>query len=168
MVAATDFHSQDAIDRLVRRELAREGVTMALYVSMTLLAALVAIPTRCPAPWARRRCSGAAPPAWRSPTGSRSTSPPASTAPPTSTGCTGSAARSRWAPLTVALVASIPILVADDVAAEVASVLALILASAGFAVGRHSGAGLGRSLVGGLIVLAIAGLVVAVKIAIDY
>ena len=32
-------------DELIRRELAREGVTMALYVSLTLLTALIAIPS---------------------------------------------------------------------------------------------------------------------------
>ncbi len=170
-MAATDLHSQDAIDRLVRRELAREAVTMALYVSLTLLAALVAIPSEdVPG------TLGTAALVW---------------------GGAAGLALAHWvafdvaarlyrtahldrlhklggpvalaAALTVALVTSVPLLVApDDIAAEVAMlVLALILGSAGFAVGRRSGAGLTRSLVGGLIVLAVAGLVVAVKIAID-
>jgi hypothetical protein len=171
-VAATDFHSQDAIDRLVRRELAREAVTMALYVALTLLAALVAIPSDdVPG------TLGTAALLW---------------------GGAAGLALAHWvafdvaarlyrtahldrlhklggpvalvAALTVALVTSVPLLVApDDIAAEVAMfVLAVILASAGFAVGRRSGAGLLRSLVGGLLVLSVAWLVVAVKIAIDH
>ena len=35
----------EMLDDLIRRELAREAVTMALYVSITLLAALIAIPS---------------------------------------------------------------------------------------------------------------------------
>lgn len=171
-MAATDFHSQDAIDRLVRRELAREAVTMALYVALTLLAALVAIPSDdVPG------TLGTAALLW---------------------GGAAGLALAHWvafdvaarlyrtahldrlhklggpvalvAALTVALVTSVPLLVApDDIAAEVAMfVLAVILASAGFAVGRRSGAGLLRSLVGGLLVLSVAWLVVAVKIAIDH
>lgn len=74
------------------------------------------------------------------------------------------------AALAVALVVSLPLLVApDDVAAEAAiSVLAFIVAAAGFAVGQREGAGVGRSLVAGLLVLGIAGVVVGLKIVLDH
>ena len=70
----------------------------------------------------------------------------------------------------MAAVTSIPILIApDDIASELAiSVLAFILAAAGFAVGRRSGAGLLRAVAGGVILLAVAGLVVVIKISVDH
>ena len=45
--------------------------------------------------------------------------------------------------------------------------LASILGLAGFAVGRRSGAGLVRALTGAVILLGVAAVVVAVKIAVD-
>jgi hypothetical protein len=171
-VAATDLSSQDALDRLVRRELAREAVTTALYVSLTLLAALLAIPdedvpgTLETAALIWGGAAGLAIAHWLA---------------------FDVAARlyrsehldrlhrlggpvALAAALAVALVASVPILAApDDLAYEVAiSVLAAVLATAGFGVGRRSGAGLVRSLAGGLIVLVVAALVVTLKIAIDH
>lgn len=162
----------DPIDALVRRELAREGVTMALYVAITLLAALIAIPSD--------DVPGTVQTAliiW---------------------GGAAGLALAHWlafdlgarlyhteqldrlhrlggpvalvAALAVAVLASLPILLApDDIASEVAScVLALIVAAAGFGVGRRSGAGVLRSLVGGVIVLGVAAAVIFVKILLDH
>ena len=171
-VSVTPPPSQEAIDAIVRRELAREGVTMALYVSLTLLTALIAIPSEdVPG------TLGTAALIW---------------------GGAAGLALAHWlafdiaarlystehldrlhrlggpvtlaAALAVALVASIPIVFApDDIATELAvCVLSGILGLAGFGVGRRSGAGLLRSLAGGLIVLGVAGVVVAIKIAIDH
>jgi hypothetical protein len=170
-VSVTPPPSQEAIDAIVRRELAREGVTMALYVSLTLLTALIAIPSEdVPG------TLGTAALIW---------------------GGAAGLALAHWlafdiaarlyraehldrlhrlggpvalaAALAVALVASIPIVLApDDIATEVAvCALAGILALAGFGVRRRSGAGLVRSLAGGLIVLVVAGVVIAIKIALD-
>jgi VIT1/CCC1 family predicted Fe2+/Mn2+ transporter len=74
------------------------------------------------------------------------------------------------AALAVATVTSVPLLLApDEIASEVAiCILAAILATAGFGVGRRSGAGPLRSLGGGLVVLGVASVVVAVKIAVDH
>jgi hypothetical protein len=171
-VSVTPPPSQEAIDAIVRRELAREGVTMALYVSLTLLTALIAIPSE-DVPGSL----GTAAVIW---------------------GGAAGLALAHWlafdiaarlystehldrlhrlggpvtlaAALAVALVASIPIVFApDDIATELAvCVLSGILGLAGFGVGRRSGAGLLRSLAGGLIVLGVAGVVVAIKIAIDH
>ena len=161
----------EMLDDLIRRELAREAVTMALYVSITLLAALIAIPSD--------EVPGTVHTAaliW---------------------GGAAALALAHWlafdvgarlfqtahldrlhrlagpvtlvAALAVALVTTIPILVApDDIAAETAiCVLASILGLAGFAVGRRSGAGLVRALIGAVILLGVAAVVVAVKIALD-
>ncbi|MEZ0283811.1 MAG: hypothetical protein ACAH79_01070 [Thermoleophilia bacterium] len=160
----------DAFDEITRRELAREAVTMALYVSITLLAALIAIPSD-DVPGTLHTAALI----W---------------------GGAASLALAHWlafdvsarlfrtvhldrlhrlsgpvslaAALLVALVATIPILVApDDIASEVTiCVLAFILAVAGYGVGRRSGAGLLRALAGAVLLLAIAGVVVAIKIAI--
>ena len=159
-------------DEVIQRELAREAVTMMLYVSLTLLAALVAIPSDdIPG------TLGTAALLW---------------------GGAGALALTHWlafdlgarlyrtegldrlhrlggpvsvaAALGVAVVTSIPILLApDDIASDLAiCVLAFILASAGFAIGRRDGQSVVRSLAGGAIVLVAAGLIVAVKIAIDH
>ena len=159
-------------DEVIQRELASEAVTMMLYVSLTLLAALVAIPSDdIPG------TLGTAALLW---------------------GGAGALALTHWlafdlgarlyrtegldrlhrlggpvsvaAALGVAVVTSIPILLApDDIASDLAiCVLAFILASGGFAVGRRAGQSVARSLVGGAIVLVAAGLIVAVKIAIDH
>ena len=171
-MSASPEVSGEAIDAFIRRELAREGVTMALYVSLTLLTALIAIPSDdVPG------TLGTAAVIW---------------------GGAAGLALAHWlafdiaarlystehldrlhrlggpvalvAALAVALVASIPIVLApDDIATEAAAcALAAILALAGFGVGRRSGAGLLRSLIGGLIVLGVAGVVIAIKIAIDH
>ncbi len=111
------------------------------------------------------------PPASRWPTGWPSTSAPGSSRPRTSTASTASAARCRsrrrssWRSSPPC-----PILVApDDIASELAiCVLSFILGAAGFAVGRRSGAGLVRSLAGGVLLLAVAGVVVAIKIVVDH
>jgi hypothetical protein len=165
-------------EEVVQRELAREAVTMMLYVSLTLLAALVAIPSD-DVPGTLETAALL----W---------------------GGAGALALTHWlafdlgarlyrtegldrsedtdrlrrlggpvsvaAALGVAVVTSIPILLApDEIAAELAiCVLAFILASAGFAVGRRDGQSVVRSLAGGAIVLVAAGLIVAVKIAIDH
>jgi hypothetical protein len=171
-MAVTHLGPEDAVRALVRRELAREAVTMALYVSLTLLAALVAIPSD-DVPGTVRTAAVI----W---------------------GGAAGLALAHWlafdiaariyrsehldrlhrlggpvalaAALAVATVTSVPLLLApDDLASEVAiCILAAILATAGFGVGRRSGAGLLRSLVGALIVLGVAGLVVAIKIAVDH
>ena len=162
----------DAFEEITRRELSREAVTMALYVSITLLAALVAIPsddvpgTLHTAALIWGGAAGLALAHWLAfDVGARLFQ----TAHLDRLHRLGGPV-SLAAALAVALVASIPILIApDDVASEVAiSVLAFILAAAGFAVGRRSGAGLVRALAGGVILLVAAGLVVAIKIAIDY
>lgn len=159
-------------EEVVQRELAREAVTMMLYVSLTLLAALVAIPSDDVGGTLQTAAL-----LW---------------------GGAGALALAHWlafdlgarlyhtegldrlhrlggpvsvaAALGVALVTSIPILIApDDIASDLAiCVLAFILASAGFAVGRRDGQSVARSLVGGLIVLLAAGLIVAVKIAVGH
>ena len=161
----------DAVS-FVRRELAREAVTMALYVSLTLLAARVALPiedvpgTLETAALIWGGAAGLALAHWLAfDVGARlyhtahldrlhRLGGPVALA----------------AALAVALVTSVPILAApDDVASDLAvAVLALILAVAGFAVGRRGGEGVVRSLVGGLVVLAVAGIVVTIKIVIDY
>ena len=156
-----DTATLDAFDEITRRELAREAVTMALYVSITLLAALIAIPSD-DVPGTLHTAALI----W---------------------GGAASLALAHWlafdvsarlfrtvhldrlhrlsgpvslaAALLVALVATIPILVAPDD-------LAFILAVAGYGVGRRSGAGLLRALAGAVLLLAIAGVVVAIKIAI--
>ena len=139
----------DAFDEITRRELSREAVTMALYVSITLLAALVAIPsddvpgTLHTAALIWGGAAGLALAHWLAfDVGARlfRDGPPRPPAPPR-----GPRLARRGAgrgPVT-----SIPILIApDDIASEVAiSVLAFILAAAGFAVGRRSGAGLLRA-----------------------
>ena len=161
----------EMLDDLIRRELAREAVTMALYVSITLLAALIAIPSD--------EVPGTVHTAaliW---------------------GGAAALALAHWlafdvgarlfqtahldrlhrlagpvtlvAALAVALVTTIPLLVApDDIASETAiCALASILGLAGFAVGRRNGAGLVRALTGAVILLGVAAVVVAVKIALD-
>lgn len=162
----------DAFEEITRRELSREAVTMALYVSITLLAALVALPsddvpgTLHTAALIWGGAAGLALAHWLAfDVGIRLFQ----TAHLDRLHRLGGPV-SLAAALAVALVASIPILIApDDVASEVAiSVLAFILAAAGFAVGRRSGAGLVRALAGGAILLVAAGIVVAIKIAIDY
>lgn len=171
-MAATPHGSAESLDALIRRELAREAVTMALYVSLTLLAALIALPSD-DVPGTVRTAALL----W---------------------GGAAGLALAHWlafdiaarlyrsehldrlhrlggpvalaAALAVATVTSVPILLApDDIASELAiCILAAILATAGFGVGRRSGAGPLRSLAGGLIVLVVAGVVVAIKIAIDH
>jgi hypothetical protein len=158
-------------DDLIRRELAREAVTMALYVSLTLLGTLVAIPsdevpgTLHTAAIIWGGCAGLALAHWvafdvagriyRTPHLDRlhRLGGPVSVA----------------AALAVAFAATIPLLVApEDKASETATVvLVLILAGAGVAVGRRGGAGVMRSFLGGLIVLGVAGVVVSIKIAIQ-
>jgi len=172
---ASDPHetaTRAAFEEITRRELAREAVTMALYVSITLLAALVALPsddvpgTLHTAALIWGGAAGLALAHWLAfDVGARLFE----TARLDRLHRLGGPV-SLAAALSVALVASIPILIApDDVASEVAiSVLAFILAAAGFAVGRRSGAGLMRALAGGVILLVAAGLVVAIKIAIDH
>lgn len=160
------------VDAFVRRELAREAVTMALYVALTLLGVLVAVP-------------------------SDDVPGTLETAAILWGGAVG-LALAHWlafdlagrlygveqldrlhrlggpvglaAALAVALLATIPLLAApEDVASEAATlVLVLIVAAAGFGVGRRSGAGIARSAAGGLLVLAVAGVVVVVKIAIGH
>jgi hypothetical protein len=161
-----------AADDFVRLELSREAVTMALYVSLTLLAALVAIPSD--------DVGGTLDTAaliWSGAAGLALTHWLAFDLAGRLFRTEGLDRRHRLggpvtvaAALAVALVVTIPILVApDDVAAEAAtSVLAFIVAAAGFAVGRREGASPIRSVVGGLLVLAMAGVVVAIKIAIDH
>jgi hypothetical protein len=172
---ATEPHvsaTPETFDVITRRELVREAVTMALYVSITLLAALVAIPSD-DVPGTLRTAALI----W---------------------GGAASLALAHWlafdigarlfrtehldrlhrlggpvsvaAALGVAVVATIPIMFApDEIASELAiCVLAFLLAAAGFAVGRRSGAGLLRSLAGGVLLLAIAGLVVGIKITLDH
>jgi hypothetical protein len=164
--------SVEPSEEVVQRELAREAVTMMLYVSLTLLAALVAIPGD-DVPGTLETAALL----W---------------------GGAGALALTHWlafdlgarlyrtegldrlhrlggpvslaAALGVAVVTSIPILLApDDLASDLAiCVLAFMLASAGFAVGRRDGQSVVRSLAGGAIVLVAAGLIVAVKIAIDH
>ena len=172
---ASDPHETappDAFEEITRRELAREAVTMILYVSITLLAALVALPsddvpgTLHTAALIWGGAAGLALAHWLAfDVGARLFE----TARLDRLHRLGGPV-SLAAALAVALVASIPILIApDDVASEVAiSVLAFILAAAGFAVGRRSGAGLMRALAGGVILLVAAGLVVAIKIAIEH
>ena len=159
-------------DEIIRRELAREAVTMALYVSITLLAALIAIPsddvpgTVWTAALIWGGAAGLALAHWLAfDVGARlfqsvhldrlhRLAGPVTLA----------------AALAVATVTSIPIVLApDDIASEVAiCTLAFILAAAGFAVGGRSGAGLMRALAGGVLLLGVAGLVVAVKITLDH
>jgi hypothetical protein len=164
--------TRDAFEEITRRELAREAVTMALYVSITLLAALLAIPdddvpgTLRTAALIWGAAAGLALAHWLAfDVGARLFQ----TAHLDRLHRLGGPV-SLAAALTVATVTTIPMLIApNDVASEVAiSVLALILAAAGFAVGRRSGAGLMRALAGGVLLLAVAGVVVAIKIAIDY
>ncbi len=158
------------VDAFVRRELLREGVSMALYVSLTLLAALIAIPSDdIPG------TVGTAAIIWG---GAAGLSLAHWLAFDLAARLYGAEQLDRLhrlggpvsvaAALTVALIVSIPIVFApDDIASEVAiCVLALLVAVAGFGVGRRSGAGLLRSLVGGAAVLVVAGVVVAVKIAV--
>jgi hypothetical protein len=158
-------------DQLIRRELAREAVTMALYVSMTLLATLVAIPSDdvpgtlgtaaliwggsaglALAHWVAFDVAGRI---YRTPHLDRllRLGGPVSVA----------------AALAVAFATTIPLLLApEERASETAAVvLVFILAGAGVAVSRRGGAGLMRSFLGGLIVLGVAGVVVAIKIAIQ-
>lgn len=160
------------VDAFIRRELAREAVTMALYVSLTLLTALIAIPSDDIA-----GTLGTAALIW---------------------GGAAGLALAHWlafdiaarlyatehldklhrlggpvslaAALAVACLASIPIVFApDDAAAEGAvCVLALVLAVAGFGVGRRSGAGVARSLIGAVLVLVVAAVVIVIKIAVDH
>jgi hypothetical protein len=172
---ATEPHesaTRETFDEIVRRELAREAVTMALYVSITLLATLVAVPSD-DVPGTLRTAALI----W---------------------GGAAGLALAHWlafdigarlfrtehldrlhrlggpvhlaAALAVALLTTIPILLApDDIASELAiCVLAFLLAAAGFGVGRRSGAGLVHSLAGGVLLLVIAGVVVGVKIAVDH
>jgi hypothetical protein len=164
--------THELFDEITRRELAREAVTMALYVAITLLAALIAIPSDdVPGTLhtAARIWGGAAGLAlahWLAfDVGARLFQ-------------TAHLDRlHRWggpaalvAALAVAVVTTIPLLVApEDIASETAiCVLASILGLAGFAVGRRSGAGLVRALIGAGILLVIAGVVVTIKIAIDH
>jgi hypothetical protein len=160
------------LEEITRRELAREAVTMALYVSITLLAALVAVPdddvpgTLRTAALIWGGAAGLALAHWLAfDIGARlfesahldrlhRLGGPVSLA----------------AALAVALVTTVPILLApDDIASELAiTILAFILGAAGFAVGRRSGAGLLRAVVGGVVLLAAAGLVVAIKIVVDH
>jgi hypothetical protein len=171
-MAAAPHLPEQSLDALIRSELAREAVTMALYVSLTLLAALIAIPsddvpgTVQTAALLWGGAAGLAVAHWLA---------------------FDIAARlyrsehldrlhrlggpvALAAALAVAAVTSVPLLLApDDIASETAiCILAAILATAGFGVGRRSGAGLLRSVAGGLIVLVVAGVVVALKIAIDH
>src|SRR5262245_61542338 len=161
----------DGLDEIIRRELAREGVTMALYVAITLLATLIAIPsedvpgTLHTAALIWGGAAGLALAHWLAfDVGARLFSNvhldrlhrlggPVSVA----------------AALVVALVATVPMLIApDDIASEVAIVvLTLILAAAGFGVGRRSGAGVLRALAGAALLLAFAWVIVGIKIAID-
>ncbi len=164
--------SSHDIDELTRRELAREAVTMALYVSITLLAALVAIPSD-DVPGTLRTAAliwggaaGLALAHWLAfDIGARLFE----TAHLDRLHRLGGPV-SLAAALAVALVTTIPILIApDDLASELAiCILAFLLGAAGFAVGRRSGAGLVRSVAGGLLLLAVAGVVVAIKIAVDH
>lgn len=159
-------------EHFVRQELEREGVTMMLYVSLTLLAALVAIPSdEIPGSletaallWGG--AAGIALAHWLAfDLGARLYRHEALDRLHRLGGPVSLAAA-----LGVAGVTSVPILIApDDVAAELATcVLAFILASAGFAIGRRDGQSVPRSLVGGAIALLVAGLVVGVKIAVDH
>ena len=162
----------DAFDEITRRELSREAVTMVLYVSITLLAARVAIPrddvpgTLHTAALIWGGAAGLALAHWLAfDVGARLFE----TAHLDRLHRLGGPV-SLAAALAVAAVTSIPILIApDDIASELAiSVLAFILAAAGFAVGRRSGAGLLRAVAGGVILLAVAGLVVVIKIVVDH
>ena len=156
------------LEELMRRELSREAVTMALYVSITLLAALVAIPSD-DVPGTLRTAAliwggaaGLALAHWVAfDIGARLFE----TAHLDRLHRLGGPV-SLAAALMVAIVTTVPILVApDDIASELAiCVLSFILGAAGFAVGRRSGAGLVRSLAGGVLLLAVAGVVVAIKI----
>ena len=162
----------DTFEHIVHRELAREAVTMALYVSITLLAALVAIPsddvpgTLQTAAIIWGGAAGLALAHWLAfDVGARlfenvhldrlhRLGGPVSLA----------------AALAVAFVTTIPIVLApEDIASEVAiCVLSFILAAAGFAVGWRSGAGLWRALAGSALLLVIAVIVVAIKIAVEH
>lgn len=160
--------SHETLDEFTRRELAREAVTMALYVSITLLAALVATPdddvpgTLRTAALIWGGAAGLALAHWLAfDVGARlfqtahldrlhRLAGPVTLA----------------AALAVALIATIPILLApEDIASETAiCVLASILALAGFELGRRSGAGLLRALTGAAILIGVAALVVTAKI----
>jgi hypothetical protein len=159
-------------EEITRRELAREAVTMALYVSITLLATLVAIPsddvpgTVSTAALIWGGAAGLALAHWLAfDVGARlfesvhldrlhRLAGPVSLA----------------AALAVALVTTIPIVLApEDIASEVAiCVLSFILAAAGFAVGRRSGATFWHALAGGALLLVIAAIVVGIKIAVEH
>jgi hypothetical protein len=161
-----------AVDAFVRRELAREAVTMALYVALTLLGVLVAVPgddvsgTLETAAILWGGAAGLALAHWLAfDVAGRLYGVEQLDRLHRLGGPVGLAAA-----LAVALIASIPLLVApEDVASEAATVvLVLLVAVAGFGVGRRSGAGLVRAAAGGLLVLAVAGVVVGVKIAIGY
>ena len=163
--------SPQALEHVVRRELAREGVTMALYVAITLLGALVAIPSEdvpgtvetVAVIWGG--AAGLAIAHWLAfDIGARLYH----TKQLDRLHRLGGPVALAGA-LAVAAITSIPIVVApDDIAAEVAAcVLALILAVAGFAIGRRNGEGFTRSLIGGLVVLVVAGLVIGVKLFIE-
>jgi hypothetical protein len=147
-----------------RDELAREALTMILYVSVVLLAALVALPVD---------------PEWNL----------AAVIWGTAIGL----AVAHWfafrvaarlfgdgrlqrhdaqlavvqvlAAVLVALVASLPLLfLSDESGAEVATIeLAAVIGLAGYQTARRSGAGHGRALGAGLTTLALGGLVVTVK-----
>jgi hypothetical protein len=162
----------ELIDTITRRELAREAVTTALYVAITLLAALIAIPsddvpgTVHTAALIWGGAVGLALAHWLAfDVGARLFQ----TAHLDRLHKLGGPV-SVVAALVVAVITTIPIVIApEDIASETAiCVLAAILGVAGFAVGRRSGAGLIRSLIGAGILLVIAGIVVAVKIAIDH
>jgi hypothetical protein len=173
-VASTPTESgrTESLDELARRELAREAATMALYVSITLLGTLVAIPSD-DVPGSLRTAAliwggaaGLALAHWLAfDVGAR---------------LFATAGLERLhrlggpmalaAALAVAALTSIPILIApEELAPEAAiSVLALILAVAGFAAARRNGAGVKRALAGGAVLLGVAAIVVAIKIAIDH
>jgi len=165
---ATDEFS----DQFIRRELAREAVTMALYVALTLLTALVAIPgddvdgTLGTAALIWAGAAGLALAHWLAFDVAGRLYRTAHLDRVHKLGGPVSLA----AALAVALITSIPLLVApDDIAAEMAiCVLTFILGAAGFAVGRRGGASLPRSLGGGVAVLAVAAIVVGIKIALGH
>jgi len=157
----TGRHGQD---RDERAELAREALTMILYVSVVLLAALVALPDDLQfdllavvwgtavglalAHWFAFRVSA------RLFGDGRLQFRDAQVA-----------AVQVLAAIVVALVASLPLLfTSDEAGAEVATIeLAAVIGLAGYQTARRGGAGHGRAMAAGITTLALGGLVVMVK-----
>jgi len=163
----TGRHGQDQDERA---ELAREALTMILYVSVVLLAALVALPADdlgldlAAVVWGT--AIGLAVAHWF--------------AFRVSVRLFGDgrlevrdaqvAVVQVLAAVVVALVASLPLLfVSDEAGAEVATIeLAAVIGLAGYQTARRTGAGHGRALAAGITTLALGGLVVTVKTLISH